>query len=105
MKDIDKEFLDKKRPKQLYDVHHKDYELIIKHYQKIIDKDKNFSDAYVNLGFIYLDSEDYDKAIKCFQKIVELEPKIRKHIIIWDISMKKWICLILLKNVTKKPWN
>jgi tetratricopeptide (TPR) repeat protein len=74
MKDSDKEFLDKKRPKQLYDIHLKDYELAVKHYQKIIDQDENSSDAYVNLGFIYLDSEDYDNAVKCFQKIVELEP-------------------------------
>ena len=74
MKDIDKEFIDKKRPKQPHDVHLKDYELI-KHYQKIIDKDEKSADAYVNLGFIYLNKEDYDKAIKCFQKIIELEPE------------------------------
>jgi len=73
MKTIDREYLEEKRPKQLLDVHLKDYELIVRHYNRIIEKDENFADAYVNLGFIYLDKEDFDEALKCFTKIAELE--------------------------------
>ena len=74
MKKLDRNFLDPDRPRQQDDVHLKDYELVINHYRKFIAENVDCADAYVNLGFIYLDKEDYDEALRCFQKIVELEP-------------------------------
>ena len=75
MNKTDKEFLQKRRPKKQHDVHIKDYELVISHYKNLITKGENVTDAYVNMGFIYLDKEDYEEALKCFLKILELEPE------------------------------
>ena len=58
MNRTDKEFFNRKRPKKEQDVHLKDYDLGISYYQSMIKKGDHPTDAYVNLGFIYLDKED-----------------------------------------------
>ncbi|MDD5245278.1 MAG: tetratricopeptide repeat protein, partial [Syntrophorhabdaceae bacterium] len=43
-------------------------------YKKSIQLDDQFTDAYVNLGFIFLNKNEYEKALKYFSKVVQLEP-------------------------------
>ena len=46
----------------------------IEAYKKSIILDPRFTDAYVNLGFIYLQREDYDWALICLERVAKLEP-------------------------------
>ena len=57
-----------------YDTLEPDSDQAIEAYKKSINFDNKFTDAYVNLGFIYLKRKKYDDALKCFEKVVELEP-------------------------------
>ena len=43
-------------------------------YKECLGLDNEYSDAHVNLGFIYLEKEEYDQALKCFTRVTELEP-------------------------------
>jgi tetratricopeptide (TPR) repeat protein len=38
-----------------------------------VRRDDEYVDAYVNLGFIYLEKEEYEQALKCFMRVTELE--------------------------------
>jgi tetratricopeptide (TPR) repeat protein len=44
-------------------------------YKKALKLDGNLTDAYVNLGFVYLRREEYEKARKCFSEVLDREPR------------------------------
>jgi tetratricopeptide (TPR) repeat protein len=43
-------------------------------YDKIIELDKDCTDAYFNKGLVYANAKDYPEAEKCFEKVIELSP-------------------------------
>lgn len=47
----------------------------IKEFNYVLDQDKNYYDAYYNLGLVYLDEKRYDDALSMFNKTVEIAPK------------------------------
>jgi Flp pilus assembly protein TadD len=56
-----------------YDVIQLNPQKAIEAYKESIKLDDRLTDAYVNLGFIYLQNEDYEEALRCFQRVVQLE--------------------------------
>ena len=42
-------------------------------YKESIKLDDTFTDAYVNLGFLYLRTKEYEEALSCFQRAADLE--------------------------------
>ena len=46
----------------------------IKFYEKAIDLNPNFADAYNNIGIVLLEMGQSDDAIKFYQKALEIEP-------------------------------
>ncbi len=49
-------------------------EKAIEAYKRAIELDRNFTDAYVNLGSLYLRQKEYEKALRCFVEAAEREP-------------------------------
>jgi tetratricopeptide (TPR) repeat protein len=47
----------------------------IKEFNYVLDQDKNYYDAYYNLGLVYLDEKRFDDALSVFEKTVEIAPK------------------------------
>lgn len=50
----------------------------IQAYQKVIELDPSYVEAYNNLGIIYQDIGDFDKAIEAYQKAIEVNPQYEK---------------------------
>jgi tetratricopeptide (TPR) repeat protein len=50
----------------------------IQAYQKVIELDPTYVEAYNNLGIIYQDIGDFDKALEAYQKAIEVNPKYEK---------------------------
>lgn len=50
----------------------------IQAYQKVIELDPMYAEAYNNLGIIYQDIGDFDKAIEAYQKAIEVNPQYMK---------------------------
>jgi type IV pilus biogenesis/stability protein PilW len=50
----------------------------IQAYQKVIELDPTYVEAYNNLGIIYQDIGDFDKAIEAYQKAIEVNPQYEK---------------------------
>ncbi len=50
----------------------------IKAYQKVIELDPTYVEAYNNLGIIYQDIGDFDKAFEAYQKAIEVNPQYEK---------------------------
>ena len=53
----------------------KEYDKAIECYQKAIEINPDFADAYYNMGIAYRHKENYDKAIECYQKVIEIDPE------------------------------
>lgn len=51
---------------------HEDAIVILK---SVLDQDKNYFPAYLNLGYVYFDLENYNEALKNFDKCTKLAPK------------------------------
>ena len=64
------------------------YDYAIECYNKIIDLNKNFADAYYNLAIIYKEQNNTKESIKNYNKCIKLIQKNSRHIIIWVISIK-----------------
>jgi tetratricopeptide (TPR) repeat protein len=47
----------------------------IKEFDYVIDQDKNYYDAYYNMGLVYLDENRYNDALLMFDKTVNIAPK------------------------------
>ncbi|WP_404329910.1 tetratricopeptide repeat protein [Mesobacillus maritimus] len=47
----------------------------IKQFDYVIDQDKNYYDAYYNMGLVFLDEERYNEALLMFDKTVNIAPK------------------------------
>ncbi len=47
-------------------------------YQKVIELDPAYVEAYNNLGIIYQDLGDFDKALKLYQTSIEINPRYEK---------------------------
>jgi tetratricopeptide (TPR) repeat protein len=47
----------------------------IKEFDYVIDQDKNYYDAYYNMGLVYLDESRYNDALLMFDKTVNIAPK------------------------------
>lgn len=47
----------------------------VTYFQRAIDLDTNFTDAYFNLGAIYKKLRKYPQAVYSFQKVAEIDPK------------------------------
>jgi tetratricopeptide (TPR) repeat protein len=47
----------------------------IKEFNYVLDQDKNYFDAYYNLGLVYIDEKRWDDALSMFNKTVEIAPK------------------------------
>jgi len=52
-----------------------DYEHAALSFQKAIQCDPNFGDAYYNLGSLYEHFGDYETAIKAYEQVVAIEPR------------------------------
>jgi tetratricopeptide (TPR) repeat protein len=50
-------------------------EIAIKEFDYVLEQDKNYYDAYYNLGLVFLDEKRYNEALIVFGKAVEIAPK------------------------------
>jgi Tfp pilus assembly protein PilF len=50
----------------------------IQSYQKVIDLDPTYIEAYNNLGLIYQEMGDFDRAFAAYQKSIEINPQYEK---------------------------
>ena len=58
--------------------HQRDYAKAIQAYQKVIEIDPRYAEAYNNLGIIYQEAGDFDRALSTYQKAIEINPKYEK---------------------------
>jgi len=58
--------------------HQRDYAKAIQAYQKVIEIDPGYAEAYNNLGIIYQEAGDFDRALSTYQKAVEINPRYEK---------------------------
>jgi type IV pilus biogenesis/stability protein PilW len=58
--------------------HQRDYAKAIQAYQKVIEIDPGYAEAYNNLGIIYQEAGDLDRALSSYQKAIEVNPKSEK---------------------------
>lgn len=49
-------------------------------YQKVIEMDPNYFEAYNNLGLIYLEIGDLERSLKNYEKAIEINPKYDKSL-------------------------
>ena len=47
-----------------------------KFYEKAIDLNPNFADAYNNIGIVLLEMGQFDDAIKFYEKAIDLNPSL-----------------------------
>ena len=57
-------------------------------YNKVLELIPTNEDAYNNRGFNYGDLGNYQQAINDYNKAIELNPNMRRHIIIEDFLIK-----------------
>ena len=50
----------------------------IQAYQKVIELDPTYVEAYNNLGIVYQDIGDFDKALEAYQKAIDVNPQYEK---------------------------
>ena len=58
--------------------HQGDYLKAIQAYQKVIELDPGYAEAYNNLGIIYQEIGDFDRALSAYQKAIGINPKYEK---------------------------
>jgi tetratricopeptide (TPR) repeat protein len=58
--------------------HQRDYVKAIRAYQKVIELDPGYAEAYNNLGIIYHETGDSDRALAAYQKAIETNPRYEK---------------------------
>lgn len=58
--------------------HQRDYAKAMQAYQKVIEIDPGYAEAYNNLGIIYQDAGDFDRALSAYQKAIEINPRYEK---------------------------
>lgn len=46
------------------------------HYQRSLELDPNYAQAWKNLGTLYLHRDEYEKGMECFDKALQLEPAL-----------------------------
>lgn len=66
-----------------------DNEAAIKEFNQVIEMDKNYYNAYYNLGLVYTDEERLDDAMELFQKCVEISPREFKSYVQLGIVYRK----------------
>lgn len=60
----------------------------IKEFSYVIDQDKNYYDAYYNMGLVFLDEERYNDALTMFDKAIQIAPKDFKGHVQMGITYK-----------------
>jgi len=55
-------------------VTYKDYRAALANFNKALDLDPTYLDAWIRKGVTYYDQEDYYESLKCFNKALELSP-------------------------------
>jgi tetratricopeptide (TPR) repeat protein len=58
--------------------HQRDFLKSIQSYQKVIEIDPIYIEAYNNLGIVYQEIGDFNKALEAYQKAIELNPQYEK---------------------------
>ena len=58
--------------------HQRDYAKAAQAYQKVIELDPGYAEAYNNLGIIYQEAGDLDRALSSYQKAIETNPRYEK---------------------------
>jgi type IV pilus biogenesis/stability protein PilW len=58
--------------------HQRDYTKAIQAYQKVIEIDPGYAEAYNNLGIIYQEVGDFDRALSSYQKAIQINPMYEK---------------------------
>ena len=58
--------------------HQKEMAKAIQAYQKVIEIDPNYIEAYNNLGIIYQEMGDLESALKTYRRAIEINPKYEK---------------------------
>lgn len=74
----------------------RDYKQALEFFNKAIDIDSNYSNAYLNKGNILREMKDFKGAVDCYNKSIELDPN--------DVTVfnTKVISVKQLQEVTKK---
>ncbi|MCL2510910.1 MAG: tetratricopeptide repeat protein [Bacteroidales bacterium] len=67
----------------------KDYDSAIGYFEKAIELNPDYTDAYFNLGQVYLNQQNYDEAIENYEKAIKL--KSDKLIEIYHCMLKVYI--------------
>jgi superkiller protein 3 len=58
--------------------HQREISKAIRAYQKVIELDPTYVEAYNNLGIIYQDLGDFDKALEAYQTSIKIKPRYEK---------------------------
>ena len=53
-----------------------DYRTAARQYEKAVQIDSKYAEAYSNLGYCYRKQEMFDKAVKTYQKAIALDPSL-----------------------------
>jgi len=56
----------------------RDFLKAIQAYQKVIEMDPTYIEAFNNLGLIYLEIGDFDRALKNYERAIEINPRYEK---------------------------
>ena len=61
----------------------------IMYYQKALERDPNFIEAYINLSIVYMETHKYEQAINVLQKAYQIDPEqgLVKKIWWWPTSI------------------
>ena len=62
----------------VYSYNQREISKAIQAYQKVIQMDPSYIEAYNNLGIIYQEMGDFENALKSYQKSVEINPRYEK---------------------------
>lgn len=97
-----------KRSKELYKkayayIRQRDYKSAKKELYKLVKKDPNFINSYIQLGHIYEDEGAYEEAIANFEKVIELAPDYnpKVYLALGRIAMKQEVYPEVEKQLTK----
>ena len=82
----------------------KEFSKAIQAYQKVIEMDPTYVEAYNNMGIIYQMLGNADRAFEAYQKATEINQGMRKGITILESSFYSKAVMKKRWRLSKKPW-